>query len=574
MYIVEKAYKKQVAEQEAARKRVVDTLQESAKPDALQKAATELGIPVEKTLPKSGIVLRLIPAGTFMMGSSTSEANRGDEEVQHTVKISKPFYIGKYEVTQGQWEKVRGDNPSKFTDVGENGPVEQVSWDDCQEFLRKLATREGLSEGSMRLPTEAEWEYACRAGTQTTFNYGNDLDSSMANFDDRHPYEDRNKGEYRKRTMPVGSFKTNAWGLYDMHGNVWEWCQDWHGSYDTDTVVDLRGADSGSRRVLRGGSWYVYVGDCRSASRSGNAPDGAYNDYGFRFVIDAPIDDEALISSGSFTMGDTFSEGNANELPVHTVMVSAFYMDKYEVTWQQWRDVYLWATNNGYVFDNSGSIKAPKHPVQTMNWYDCVKWCNARSRKEGLTPCYYTDAYQTGLYQTSNLNISNECVKWTANGYRLPTEAEWEKAARGGTAGHRFPWSDVDWIDFTRANYRRGTLHYSYDHASREEYHPTFATGRVPHTSPVGYFAPNGYGLYDMAGNVWEWCWDWYDESYYSRSPGSDPRGPASNPDTVRVLRGGDWDDSADDCRVVTRHYSYAPYYAADDAGFRCVRGL
>ena len=255
---------------------------------AQQETAAQLRIPVEKTLPKSGIVLRLIPAGEFVMGSPTSEVGRSEHEVQHAVKISKPFYMGKYEVTQGQWQKVMGNNPAEFKKVGENGPVDQVSWHACTNFMAKLAVLEGLSAGSLRLPTEAQWEYACRAGTQTAFCYGNDLDRSMANISGVWSGR-KGVGQeeyFFKGTLPVGSFKPNAWGLHDMHGNVWEWCHDWYGPYDTDDAVDPRGAKSGSNRVLRGGSWLIFAYVCRSAFRYDYYPNFAY-DFGFRLSLPA-----------------------------------------------------------------------------------------------------------------------------------------------------------------------------------------------------------------------------------------------------------------------------------------------
>ena len=217
----------------------------------------------------------------------------------------------------------------------------------------------------------------------------------------------------------------------------------------------------------------------------------------------------ALIPAGSFTMGNCMnsSEGNSNELPLHTVYVSAFYMDKYDVTKSLWDSVYQWATNHGYSFDYAGSGKAANHPVQTIDWYDAVKWCNARSEKEGKIPAYYTTSAQTVVYRSGQTNVQNDWVKWSS-GYRLPTEAEWEKAARGGASGQRFPWGNT--ISESQANYySSGTSYYTYD-LSNTGYNPTFNGGVYPFTSPVGYFAPNGYGLYDMAGNVWQWCWDWY----------------------------------------------------------------
>ena len=269
-----------------------------------------------------------------------------------------------------------------------------------------------------------------------------------------------------------------------------------------------------------------------------------------------------LIPAGSFAMGDSFTEGDTDEQPVHTVSVSAFYIDKTEVTKAKWDEVYTWATANGYGFDNAGSGKAPTHPVQTVNWYDCVKWCNARSQKEGLTPCYTVG----GAVYTNG--ASAPVCNWSANGYRLPTEAEWEKAARGGAAGRRFPWADSDLIQHTRANYYSSTS-YAYDTSPTRDYHPTYARGGTPYTSPVGSFAANGYGLFDMAGNVWEWCWDWYSSSYYGSSPGSDPRGATTG--SYRVGRGGCWDGLAEGCRSAYRVYDY-PSYWLKNLGFRSVR--
>ena len=279
----------------------------------------------------------------------------------------------------------------------------------------------------------------------------------------------------------------------------------------------------------------------------------------------------ALIPAGSFQMGDSFGEGESNELPVHTVFVSAFYMDKYEVTKALWDEVKGWSGGNGYGFDAAGLGKAASHPVHTVSWYDVVKWCNARSQKEGRVPAYYTDAALTQVYKTGRVA---PYVKWNA-GYRLPTEAEWEKAARGGTSGHRFPWSDADSITHNRANYYSDSG-YAYDVSATREFHPTYAVGGHPYTSPVGSFAPNGYGLYDMAGNVWEWCWDWRGE--YSSESQTDPRGPGSGShrvfrgggwgNVVVVIRGGGWYDVAFYCRLAYRNY-FSPGFGGHDNGFR-----
>jgi formylglycine-generating enzyme required for sulfatase activity len=253
----------------------------------------------------------------------------------------------------------------------------------------------------------------------------------------------------------------------------------------------------------------------------------------------------ALIPAGSFTMGDSFKEGYDFELPTHNVQVSAFYMDKYEVTKVLWDEVMAWAVTHGYAFDNTGLGKATNHPVHTVNWYDAVKWCNARSEKEGRVPAYYTSAAQTTIYRTGQVDVLNEWVIWNV-GYRLPTEAEWEKAARGGASEQRFPWGNT--ISHSQANYQ-STSDSSYDISPTHGYHPSFNDGVYPFTSPVGSFAPNAYGLYDMSGNVWEWCWDW--PGSYSNGSQTDPHGPSSG--SGRVLRGGSWSDDAFHCRVAFR---------------------
>ena len=272
----------------------------------------------------------------------------------------------------------------------------------------------------------------------------------------------------------------------------------------------------------------------------------------------------ALIGSGPFTMGNCMepSEGYNTEIPLHSVYVSAFYMDKYDVTKALWDEVYDWATNHGYSFEYGAQGKAANHPAQSMTWYDAVKWCNARSEKAGRTPAYYTSTGLTTVYRSGEFDLQNDWVKWD-RGYRLPTEAEWEKAARGGVSGQRFPWGNT--ISWGQANYYAYTSVYAYEVNPTSGYDPMFNDGVYPYTSPVGYFAPNRYGLYDMAGNVWQLCWDWHG-SYLSSSQ-SDPRGPASG--SIRVTRGGGWNSDAYNCRVAIRYNYFNWYY--HDRGFRSV---
>ena len=182
-----------------------------------------------------------IPPGNFMMGSPKEEKERQDNETQHKVTLTKGFYMGVYTVTQEQWQEVMGNNPSHFK--GEkNLPVEKVSWDDCQEFIKKLREKD---KKPYRLPTEAEWEYACRAGTTTPFHFGETISTDQANYNGNFIYGNGKKGVYREKTTPVGSFPANAWGLHDMHGNVWQWCQDWYGDYPQKDVVDPQGPEKG-----------------------------------------------------------------------------------------------------------------------------------------------------------------------------------------------------------------------------------------------------------------------------------------------------------------------------------------
>jgi formylglycine-generating enzyme required for sulfatase activity len=279
-----------------------------------------------------------------------------------------------------------------------------------------------------------------------------------------------------------------------------------------------------------------------------------------------------LIPAGSFTMGNSLGDVDITDAATVTVNVSAFYMDLNLVTSNQWRSVYAYATNHGYTLYR-GLGKAADHPVQSVDWFDCVKWCNARSQQAGVTPVYYTDAGLTQVF-TNGDNGTTVYPNWAAKGYRLPTEAEWEKAARGGLSGQRFPWGPTNSISQSLANYFSAPAFDSFD-LGPSGYNTNFNKGGTPYTSPVGSFAPNGYGLFDMAGNVNEWCWDWYaGPAYPAGSPylgGTDPRGPASG--TERIMRGGSWIDRASLARCAYR-YHYLPQNAPAERGLRCVRGL
>ena len=222
-------------------------------------------------LPDTKIIIEmaLVPAGKFKMGSPASEKGRSDGETQHEVTLTNPFYMGKHEVTQEQWESVMGNNPSSIK--GTKLPVTDIYWHDCQEFIKQLNAK---TDGGYRLPTEAEWEYACRAGASTAYSFGAKIRLKDSN------YADLKIG----KPLPVGSFKPNTFGLYDMHGNVWEWCEDWFGYYPSGAVTDPKGPATGKSRVLRGGSFKDKGLEVRSSSRVNNSQFSRASNFGFRLA--------------------------------------------------------------------------------------------------------------------------------------------------------------------------------------------------------------------------------------------------------------------------------------------------
>jgi formylglycine-generating enzyme required for sulfatase activity len=250
------------------------------------------------------------PPGTFLMGSPPSEEERSDDETQHPVTLSKGFWLGVTPVTRGQFSRfvqATGYRTEAETDGGahywtgkewkqdpnknwrapgfvqtDEHPVVCVSWNDVVAVSDWVTKQSGHR---CRLPTEAEWECACRAGSATPFHFGATISTEQASYDGNYTYSGGKKGVYRKATTPVKSFPANAWGLYDMHGNVWEWCQDWYGPYPNSDIKDPQGADSGAARVLRGGSWYGFPRKCRAANRRRNAPGNRYDNFGCRVVL-------------------------------------------------------------------------------------------------------------------------------------------------------------------------------------------------------------------------------------------------------------------------------------------------
>ena len=223
-----------------------------------------------------------IAPGSFLMGSPAEEPERREYETQHEVTLAQGFYLGIHPVTQAQWQAVMGDNPSRFK--GKNRPVENVSWEDCQAFCTKLSESDGKR---YVLPSEAEWEYACRAGTTTPFHFGETLSTDQANYNGNYLYNGGEKGIDRKQTTVVGSFPPNAWGLFDLHGNVWEWCQDEYRRYEELDDKNTLGTENTNEisRVLRGGTWYSHPRYCRSAYCGMFAPSTRLDNVGFRVAF-------------------------------------------------------------------------------------------------------------------------------------------------------------------------------------------------------------------------------------------------------------------------------------------------
>jgi formylglycine-generating enzyme required for sulfatase activity len=500
-----------------------------------------------------------------------------------------------------------------------NHPVQTVDWFDCVKWCNARSQKAGLTPvyytdagltqvytngdanitnvnanwtaNGYRLPTEAEWEKAARGGLSgQRFPWGDTISESQANYDgdsslftyDLGPNGDNTEGQIGgyPYTSPVGYFAANGYGLYDMAGNVSEWCWDWIGTpYGQPTTTNPTGPTSGSYRVLRGGDWNGIAYYARCADRGGLYPGDDYVGFGFRCVrgLPNPPAGMAFIPAGSFTIGNSIGDGDITDANPTNVYVSAFYMDTNLVSSNQWAWVYNYAVANGYSFDDAGAGNGTNYPVETVDWYDCVKWSNARSQQAGLTPVYYTDVGLTQVY--TNGETTNVFANWMANGYRLPTEAEWDKTARGGLSGHRFPWGDT--ISESHANYYGDpnppdSGGYTYDFGPYTGYNPNFDIAGYPYTSPVGYFAANGYGLYDMAGNIDEWCWDWYGTPY-GQPTTMNPTGPATG--SYRVLRGGFWGGLARLARCASRTDPLSPNDGLPSGayffiGFRCVRGL
>jgi formylglycine-generating enzyme required for sulfatase activity/serine/threonine protein kinase len=473
-----------------------------------------------------------VPKGTFWMGWDS------EQKQSKQVPIAEDFELAAYTVTQEQWEKVMGKNPSWFSRQGEGKeavkhgsdadlkrfPVESVSWEDAQEFLKKLNEREKAGGWLYRLPTEAEWEYACRGGatSQEECSYDfyfeqptNDLSSKQANFDGNVPAGKAEKGSNLNRPTKVGSYAPNKLGLYDMHGNVLQWCED---------LLFEGGPD----RVIRGGCWGSYGQSCRAALRSGSTPANRYYALGLRVARVPSGMEDALIRDMNFVKvpkGTFWMSKDGKNAQQQVEIKQDFELAAYTVTQEQWATL---MGNNPSRFSRNGEGKEKvKHisdadlkrfPVDKVSWDDVQEFLKKLNKRE-------------------------QGKGWL---YRLPTEAEWEYACRGAATTKEECSFDFYFDKPTN------------DLSSKEANLEGVYDGSGPflgRTTKVGSYAPNKLGLYDMHGNICQWCSDLYDDGT----------------GLLRVYRGGCWCDSRLLCRAAYRD-RLAPSERSSLLGFRIAR--
>jgi len=484
-----------------------------------------------------------IEPGTFIMGSPGDELGRLEDESQHQVTLTQGYWLGKYEVTQGQYQAVMGENPSEQQDtwgdyhnIGINYPVYNVSWNDATNFCAKLTAIEReagrLPEGyEYTLPTEAQWEYACRAGTTTALNSGKELSGywECPEMDEVGWYS----GNSSKELYPMGQKQPNAWGLYDMHGNVSEWCLDWYGDYPTSAVTDPTGPDTGEYRMIRGGCWNSNADHCRSAVRYHNLPSRVSSDDGFRVALalfskniivpltpgenaTVPLSDTVnldlnWIEPGTFMMGSPEDElGRGGDETRHQVtLTKGYWMGKYEITQSQYEVI---------MGENPSRFIGADQPVELVSWEDAMAFCEKLTEKERLV----------GRLPTG--------YKFT-----LPTEAQWEYACRAGTTTTFNNGTDIE------------TDEEVYGECPNLDPLGWYWCNSGEKTHPVGQKLPNAWGLYDMHGNVMEWCQD--AKVRYPTTPIADPVEEDTEP--YYAVRGGSYsyyDDGAKNCRSAARN--------------------
>ena len=474
-----------------------------------------------------------VEGGTFTMGATSEQGSDvySDEKPAHQVTLSD-YMICKTEVTQEIWQAVMGSNPSKFK--GSDLPVEEVSYKDCQEFIKKLNSLTGLQ---FRLPTEAEWEYAARGGSKSQgykYSGSNDIGSVAWYYENSgNSRLNDNNWELDKlesnncRTHAVATKSPNELGLYDMSGNVHEWCSDWYGDNSSGSQTNPKGPSSGSYHVIRGGRWGGSARNCRVSCRIPRNPDDGDCYLGLRlahgeesqqqeiqtepkfeyktYTVNGVSFDMVSVAGGTFTMGATSEQGGdaeSDEMPAHQVTLSDYMIGKTEVTQELWQAV---------MGSNPSEFSGYDLPVESVSWNDCQKFIKKLNKLTGLQ-------------------------------FRLPTEAEWEYAAQGGNKSKGYKYSGSNDINSVAW----------YDSNSSSRIHA------------VATKIPNELGLYDMSGNVWEWCSDWYDA--YNSGSQTNPKGASSG--SRRVVRGGSWSSCAS-YSMVSYRYNYYPYYGINLLGLR-----
>ena len=570
------------------------------------------------TVASVGIEMIWCPPGTFMMGSPSSEAGREADETQHQVTLTHGFYLGKYEVTQAQYETVMtgnakglNDKPSKWLN-NTNRPVEQVSWNDVQVFLSRL---NDMQEAAGRLPagwkyvlpTEAQWEYACRAGTTTKFYWGNDINSSNANYNWDQAW---NTGNDFKQTRDVGMYDPNPWGFFDMIGNVSEWVNNWWAVYPGFSQSDPEGSSSGSIRVKRGGNWGGWATLMRIADRAGDPPNVKLSTLGFRLAFRKIQPDTAnpeiqLIGGNTIThsQGIPFTDpgveahdvrdGNITDQIVVTGSVDMNSTGTYLLTYtvQDGAGNTATATRTVTVVGNR-TVDLNATVAMDMIWCppgtftmgspttEAGRETDETEHNVSLTRGFYLGKYEVtqAQYQavmTGNANSLSadpsqfkggnrpvEKVSWgdaqvfltrlneqqagnlpSGWSYVLPTESQWEYACRAGTTT-AYSWGDG--IASTNANY---------------------AASGYSQTRDVGLYAANPWGFFDMHGNIREWTADWYQTAYPTGNPVVDPTGPASG--SHRILRSGSYQYGGGDQRSAKRYKHDNPDHRGSSIGFR-----
>lgn len=601
--------------------------------------AKHLKVPLEATN-TIGMKLRFIPPGEFPMGSPPEEPTRNSIEALHPVRLTKPFYAGEKEVTVAEFEEIMKYVPPLTSgqqyNLIPNLPVMRPTWYECVYFCNQLSIKEGFPPyydlsgvvqtaatirrltanikggDGYRLPTEAEWEYMCRAGTTTAFHFGETLPENNANFrGSNNP-----PGSPITSTLkPGGKYPANPFGLYDLHGNLKEWCFDTLGPYaaNSQPLVDpiyTRSFNRNStRKISRGGSYSDFPTDCRSAAR-GSVFESYRGAVGFRVVrtigpttdfvtknsgsspvpnigdqpalamlpfdadqakqhqadwakhLGVSIKEETpdgialqLIPAGEFRMGSPIDEPFriSIETPHVVRLTQPIYLGATEITIDQYRKI---VGQGGRLPGHLAILEqqSPKLPMDRISWFDSVVFCNELSKKEGYPPYYsLTNIARRGPANQGPI-VSADVSTNGGEGYRLPTEAEWEFACRGGT---ETPWHFGSQIRPSQARIR--------------------PDNGAPEATPtdVASFAPNAFGLYDMHGNVLEWCFDYMDPRFYTMAPVEDPvqsTRPANVPDSrlLRVVRGGYYRDDKKRCRSATR--SGRPLSYNHYVGFRVAR--